>query len=351
MVTLNDVKDLVPETARALADYVASGRTLVVFCGPEVVPADYNRLLVDEVPRHGGLLPARLTGRVGNAVLKTTAEKITQVENRSPYLEGLVEAPDIYEGVLVYEYFRTDASGIPDSSVLARLSSGDPLLLYKPFGQGHVLLFTTTATTQWTNLPVRNLFVPLLMRIAHLSVRGQTERRNLVAGQPFEADLAPDLKGTATVQITGPLGPAGETATEERETTPDEEKNLLRFAKTWHLGYYTFDVPEREDLRGLFATNPDGTESDLAPMADDKLRAALGAGEVHVAESFEQLIQQFEQTARTELWQPLLALCLALTVLEPMLANRVRPGEGRDAPRAAASLPRPPEQRPSTPPP
>ena len=352
-VFLNDVGTLAPAAARALADYVASGRTLVVFCGPHVVPAEYNRLFMDGIPREGGLLPARLKERVGSAVLKTDTQKVVQVQGRSPYLEDLVESADIYQGVLVYEYVRTDVAAA--DSVLARLSDGDPFLLEKPFGGGSVLLFTTGATTEWTNFPVRNLFLPLMMRIVHLAARGQTERRNILAGQPFETNLYPDAKEAVTVEVTGPLGPAGETVTENRETLPGASSNLLRFDKTWNLGYYAYSLPQRGsprarlaaarpralsspratrveagDVRGVFSTNPDGAESDLAEIADERLAADLGARETHVAASFDDLVSRFEQTARRELWQYFLILCLLLAVLEPLLANWIRPDEGRD---------------------
>ena len=141
VVFLNNVGTLTAPVARSLTAYVAAGGTLVIFCGPQVSAETYNRLLVDGVPREGGLLPARLGDRMGDAVLRNTVEKITQVQAGSPYLKDLVHAAEIYQDVLVYEYFQV--FGATSESVLARLSNGDPLLLAKPFGRGHVLLCTT----------------------------------------------------------------------------------------------------------------------------------------------------------------------------------------------------------------
>jgi hypothetical protein len=326
-VFLNDVSGLRTDAVKALADYVARGRTLVVFCGPHVNPAEYNRLFVDGVGRQGGLLPARLKERVGDAVLKNTVEKVTQVQGQSPYLEDLVESAEIYQSILVYEYLRVDAAS-PDA-VLARLSGGDPFLLEKPFGEGHVLLFTTAANNEWSNFPLRNLFLPLMLRIVHAAARVESERANLLAGQTFDANLFPEVKETATVEVSGPLGPAGETVTEQHETLPADGKNLLRFEKTWHLGYYAWRVPMQQQAGGVFCTNPDGNESDLAEIADDKLRVDFGARETHVASSLAELVSQFEDTARRELWQYLLMGCLLLAVCEPLIANWMRPDRER----------------------
>jgi hypothetical protein len=328
-VFLNNVRGLTPAAAKALADYVARGRTLVILCGSNVTAAEYNRLFIEGLPAQGGLLPAKLKDVVGDAVLRNTVEKVTQVFAQSPYLEDLVDSADIYQGILVYQYVRTD--GAPADAVLARLNCGDPFLLHKPYGEGHVLLFTVPATSDWSNFPVRNLFLPLAMRIVHLAARGQAERINLPAGQPFEANLYPDAKGVTTVEFTGPLGPEGQTATEQRESQAAGVKNLVKFDKTWQLGYYTWRVPGSTAGGGVFATNPDGAESDLVEIADEKLKGDVGARETHVAASLSDLVSRFEDTARRELWQYLLMVCLLLAVCEPLIANWMRPDRQRDA--------------------
>jgi hypothetical protein len=330
VVFLNNVGSLTAAAANALADYVAAGGTLVIFCGPEVSAETYNRLLGEGVAREGGLLPAPLGNRVGDAVLKTTVEKITQVQAGSPYLEDLVHSAEIYQDVLVYEYFQTP--GATSEAVLARLAGGDPLLLEKPFGRGYVLLFTTSATTDWTTLPVRNLFLPLLMRIVHLARGTKDEQVNLLAGEPFEINLYPQVRAKTIVEVTGPLGPQGETASEQPETEADPARgvNRLTFGKTWNLGHYTYRVATGEGPEGVFATNPDPLESDLAEVGDASLRSRLDARECHVAASLQSLIARFETSARRELWQYFLALCLVLAVAEPLIANWMRPEHRRD---------------------
>ncbi len=247
----------------------------------------------------------------------------------SPYLEDLVASADIYQDVLVYTYFRTRDA--PAETVLARLAGGDPLILHKAFGRGHVILVTTAATTDWTTLPVRHLFLPLLVRIVHLAARTDETRHNLLAGQPFEANLWPRVRTQVPVEVTGPLGPRGETASEQVTTTLDPAAGLNRFtfAKTWHPGYYTYRVPGAGTLQRIFATNPDGRESDLTELDADRLREAFAPAECHVAPSLEALLARFKETARRELWQYFLMLCLVMAVAEPLLANWLRPEHRR----------------------
>jgi hypothetical protein len=328
---LNNVEGLPPATVKALADFVAAGRTLVVFCGPHSSPAEYNRLFMDPFAAQGGLLPARLKERVGDPILKNTVEKIREVQDRSPWLEGLVESPQVYEDILVYSYLRTE--GAAADAVLVRLAGGDPLLLEKSFGRGRVLLFTTGATPDLTNLPLRNLFLPLMMRIAHASSRSQGRAAQLMAGQPFQTDLAPEVKTAVTVEMTGPLGPSGEILTELPNTQPAGGRNLLEFKKTWNLGYYRWRAARGGDAAGVFCTNVDGAESDLSETADEKLRADLGARETHVAGSLAELVSRFEAGSHRELWQYILIVCLVVAVCEPLVANWMRPDRRPPSPR------------------
>jgi hypothetical protein len=328
-VMLNNVGGLKAPAVKALADFVAGGRTLVVFCGPNTTAAEYNRLFMDAYAGQGGLLPARLKQSVGDAVLKNTVNKVTWVHDRSPYLEGLVDSAGIYQDILVYSYMQTDAA--PPDAVLARLESGDPLLLEKSFGQGHVLLFTTDATTQSSNLPLRNLFLPLMMRVVHMSARGQSRAAQLPAGQVFQANLAPDVKTATTVEVSGPLGPSGEIVSELHDTRLVDGRNMLELDKTWNLGYYAWRALRQSTAAGVFCTNVDGTESDLTEIADEKLRADVGARETHVAASLAELITRFEAGSRRELWQYILIACLVLAVCEPLVANWMRPDRQRSS--------------------
>jgi hypothetical protein len=333
VVFLNNVAAPKPAIAKALADYVAAGRTLVIFAGSNVSADEYNRAFPD------ALLPARLKERVGDPVLHTTVEKIAEVQDQSPYLEGLVADPGVYQDVLVYTYLRTDAA--PPDAVLARLTGGDPLLLEKPFGQGRVILCTTAVTSAWTNLPMRNLFLPLLMRVVFLASRTLGPPSQVLAGQVYQANLAPAVRTAASVEVTGPLGPSGEVATELRDSKLEAGRNILRFEKTWNLGYYGWRLPDvgaRHALplhAGAFATNIDGAEADLAEVADEKLAADIGAHETHVAESLSQLVTRFEAGARRELWQYLLMVCLLVALCEPLVANWMRPDRHQTATKVA----------------
>ncbi len=326
-VFLADLGGVTEELALGLESYVAGGGMLVAFVGPATDLDEANRLLATPAGVREAVLPARLKARVGDAVLKSATEAVTSVVGRSPFLEDLVDQAEIYQGVLVYEHVRTDTAAA--DAVLARLEGGDPFLLHKALGRGHVLLVTTTANTAWTNFPVRNLFMPLAARVVHLAVRERAPS-SLAPGQPYEAELGPVATAPQTVTVTGPLGPAGETVTEETEPLARQGRALFRFEKTWHLGTYTWQAGDGpEAVRGVFATNPVGDEADLAEVEDEVLAGRIDAAETHVAGSLDALVERFAATAQRELWQYFLLVCLLIGVMEPLIANWIRPSSER----------------------
>src|SRR5262249_52535908 len=73
-------------------------------------------------------------------------------------------------------YVDMDDKEARSVTVLARFESGVPAILEHPLGAGRVVVFNTSANDDWSVLPRRKSFVPLLDRtLAHLS--GGVRRR------------------------------------------------------------------------------------------------------------------------------------------------------------------------------
>ena len=68
--------------------------------------------------------------------------------------------------------------------MLARLEDGQPLLVERPVGAGSVLLLGTALHVDWTNLPLKPLFLPLLTRLTFHLAGADAERTMGLAGAP-----------------------------------------------------------------------------------------------------------------------------------------------------------------------
>jgi len=182
----------------------------------------------------------------------------------------------------IYSYCLLDAQARPGVQVLAQLTNGAPLLVARGEGRGRVLQWTTTIDRDWTDLPVRPVFVPLVDRLVlWLAGRlgggapgsaGDADGRGLRVGDVLRA-LPPS--GEGPLELEGPDGSRRPIA----EPAPGEPAALGRAELT---GFYTLsrkvDAGTRPTPPVTLAVNGDPAESDLTPADLDAVRAAL-AGE------------------------------------------------------------------------
>jgi hypothetical protein len=203
---------------------------------------------------------------------------------------------------------------------------GEPIVSVKPFGAGRVVLAATTASAEWNNLSTTPLFLPLVTRIC------------LEAGQRLGGDHT--YPAGAEVTIRPPSPPPGKAAV--NVTLPDGTVEVLplapgkagpeaAFTQTAAPGLYRWQVagapPDAEGLRGAFATNPDGAETDLTSAPSAAVAAAVRPAEMYVAGSLDEVNAAAAQAASDEeWWPPLVAVVVLLLVVESVVANRFRRG-------------------------
>ena len=192
------------KTAERLADYVAAGGNLVWICGDNVEPAAYNRM--DQLAG-GRLLPAPLsTVRAIGPNSGRDSWHIGYLDADYPPLGGLNDPASLYESVLVYRHVgQTVEKG--HARVLARLDDGQPLLVERGVGKGRTLLLGAAAMPAWTNLPLRPIFLPLVVRLTFHLAKSESIRTDVLAGQPLEYRFA----GVAEPREVELIPPDGET--------------------------------------------------------------------------------------------------------------------------------------------
>ena len=76
----------------------------------------------------------------------------------------------------------TGSAPDPVRTVVA-YTDGTPAVAERLYGKGHVVLFSSTATTEWTNLPIHPDFVPLLQRLTGY-LAGQNEGADALRVSP-----------------------------------------------------------------------------------------------------------------------------------------------------------------------
>jgi hypothetical protein len=321
-VALVGPADLSSGEVEALARYVDGGGGLLFFPSGRARPDDYNALFQR---LEGG----RFSGFSGAQGQEQTIATFATVDLEHPLFEGVfdearrgdteVESPDIFYAMNYQAQAGTEQT-------LIELSNGRPFLQEVRHGAGRALVLAVAPDLEWSTLPVKGLFIPLLYRsMFYLSSGRSAAGEQLVAGRSGEVRLA-GLGEERAVRMVGPEG---------TEWRPDRRTlfgtTLLQTPSALRTpGVY--DVFGGDSLARRVAVNPDARESDIATLAPDSaaqaLAEAIGAPARVVAPGERApsvaAALQAQQTG-VEIWNVFMGLALLFLVAEMLVASQWNP--------------------------
>ena len=161
VLAVPDSVTLSPDERARIADWVNQGGLLLRFAGPHSV--------AQSPVEQGGddLLPVRLRGGdriLGGALTWDTPARLAPFAADSPFAD--IALPD---DVVIRRQVLAEPSLDLGDKTWARLTDGTPLVTADRRGDGWLVLFHTTANTDWSNLPISGLFVEMLRRVMGVS--------------------------------------------------------------------------------------------------------------------------------------------------------------------------------------
>lgn len=186
LIFLVDVPTLNDTDVTRLSGRVAAGAGLVMFLGPAVDSEFYNSRLAQPLSPQQALLPLQLSG-ISQVKNNAERKRLADVDWSHPLFAHLAD-PSYgnlsQAGFAAYHRLQVSSSG----RTLARI--GDvPFVVERTFGAGRVLVFNTTASDVWSDLPRRSIFVPLVDNAMRLLTRGP-QRRTFAIGEEVTLPLA-----------------------------------------------------------------------------------------------------------------------------------------------------------------
>jgi hypothetical protein len=331
-VVMADVPVMPPTAVDNLTRYVREGGALLVFPGPQAVPAFYN----GELGGRAGLMPAALGVVRGNPEEEGgVSGLVLQASGHQHPVFALWNEPGA--GSLAAVRFRAawellprgagtnavpggDAgSGAGAAQVMVRFDDGTPAAVEGVVGRGRVMLFSSTAGTGWNDLAVRPAFVPLLHRAIASIAEVQGERYNVRVGGRVALREATELAGRDVGIV--PPGLAERRWVRTLRAVPGA--SLLEWDETPRAGVYRVTLPGVTRPLAVFAAQPDPDESDLSELGEER-RGELGRlGQVVDWEPGLDLKAALErERVGVELWLPLALGVLLLGVVEVWLAQQ-----------------------------
>lgn len=322
-----------PAAAERLRDYVRAGGHLVWVCGDNVDPRAYNAA---NARLQGALLPAPLGEVRKTGDDRPDGWRLGWLDPRHAVLGPLAEPASVVQSVRVVK--RVELAGAAraaararansDLRVLARLDDGQPILVERRLGAGTVLMWGATAHVDWTNLPVRPLFVPLVAGLTFHLAGAKTAQSQVIAGAPLVAPLSPTGKPAkgqpisiepAPVEVLRPSGDVW------KSKDPASGGKVFRYVDTHETGTYLIRVPgAQRQLELAYAVNLDPAECEPDRIGREDLLRRFGLGKLIFCDDPDKLAGAIHQLREGQGLRDLfLIVVFAALIAESFVANRL----------------------------
>jgi hypothetical protein len=277
VLVLANVGPFENSVATGIVEHVRAGAGLLVTMGDQVDVDWMNSAL-------GDVLPGRLRGTKGLALLDDSAVAdvlgLARFKADHPALKPLAKDGSALAGlskVETHTFMLLEPEGNAPRDVVIAFTNDAPALVEQQVDAGRVMLLTTTTDRDWTDLPIRPGFLPLVQQIVlHLaSALDEGSPRVLVVGDKRTVAVPRDID---EVYVTAPGGRPTSldvvTSGGQRVAVFDEVRTpgLYRVSFARAKGELS-DAP-RERFTALFPS----AEGLLTPVDEDVLTSATPKG-------------------------------------------------------------------------
>lgn len=312
VIVLANVEALADADVESLRGFVRSGGGLWITPGSLVRPEQYNRMFGDLLPR-----PLRTITKLSapdDPDANIRATRFASIDHQSPLFRIFsMRGGESLQSARVFSYLLLEPDPQSDATVLASYGDGGPAVVEKAYGAGRVLLWTTTVDQDWTDLPIRTAFLPLVHRsIRHLAQRGASDASASEVG----TSVAFDLSGLNVEQLVL------ESSSGRRHVIDVEQdfasflaKEIGVYAVTFQRDGAEFRSPEYD-----FAVNAPVEEASFAAV-DSAVITAWTSAALDGVQSGDVLDVEAN---RRRTWPALLLVGLFLMYLESLLSVRRR---------------------------
>lgn len=344
VVVIANVKGMSAAQSTQIRSFVERGGGLVFFPGSQVDSSSFTSFwtrTLDVPPISSAAKLRKQPGQLSSSV------RFDKIDFRHPIFQGMFDdermqqnrlrsqpgehAPEL-ESPTIYSHvqYGLDVRSVP----IITLSDASPFLLEQKLKRGVEILFGVSATTDFSDLPLQGLFVPMI----HSSITYASQRNSLMPEYNIgdEADLSLGNVGIGKVTVQNP--DKSEIACGVMNSDGQSE---IRFRETMMPGVYS--VKSGNTVLKQFVVNIDPAESNTTRASDREIEALLGelgasTGSVRLI-ARESDIQETVVQSRIgiELWKYFIAAALFTGLVESLVARTAKQELGPETilPKAA----------------
>ncbi|MHC4983756.1 MAG: BatA domain-containing protein [Planctomycetota bacterium] len=212
----------------------------------------------------------------------------------------------------------------PRPTILARFDDpvSSPAIVYRPFGEGKVLMYYTSANRRWNDWPVSGAdkyYLPAMNDMVRFLVRAPEPSLNGLAGAPLTIPVPRRLRG-AEARLAGLVDRADEISRSWKDLG-----GRLRCEDTWRAQGYeiSFSRPGRPTESACFARNPDPLEGQLEPAGKSALDGLIRGEYEYVARRDDTELEALWTGPEREYWKWALAAMLVFLACETCLSQKL----------------------------
>ncbi len=280
------------------SDYVYEGGNLVLF------PSSFEKMENHE--KFCSSLGIRGKGfqRIFNSVHYTG-----NINYEHPLITDLFENKEKVEidSPEFYRYFRLN--GFYEGEVIIAMDDGSPFVAEIKKGAGNIFLFNVAPVTNWSNLPLKSIFAPLINRIARFGSNFNTDEE-FRTGERIIIDLS-----GITVPIIKVEKPDNTVTYLNKNESPNQD--IISYDDTNLPGLYKFYADTR--LIKYAVVNTDPLESTPNYYTDEELKTAAGFITINSNSFKKENIIQLRYGS--ELWKYFVILVILLAIIETFLSK------------------------------
>ncbi len=303
-VVLANVRQCSSEQLRALVEFVQDGGGMLICPGDRINLEWYRTALAN-----AGLLPAVPVSLQGAPSAEETAVGISLQRFYHPAL-SLFNDPGrgTLQGIRIRAWYQLDVPSDLSERVVARLETGDPWLVEHRLGAGRILLMAIPCDADWSNLPLKPAYVPLMQELMIYLGTTVHPPRNVA---PREA-LAAFVEGT---EGDRPVWTAPDGSVHEVPLVARGHRWLAEFGHTERPGVYWLRPPRGEVMHFVVQRPPE--ESDLDPLGEAELNHVAAEASATIARTAaEWLAAERHRRYGRELWRAVWWWAMVVLLLE-----------------------------------
>ena len=298
LVIVNDVQ-VSSAAADRLSRFVERGGGLLTIAGQRGTwPQEHAR----SAPAMAGDVVDRTRGSAG---------RLVGLEYGHPVFEPF-RAPRSGDFSAARFYGYRTATPQPDAQVLARFEDGTPALVDRKVGSGRTLLWTSAVDLDWTDLPLKPVFLPFVHQAARYLAAYREPDPWLTVGDVLDPAQTP----AAAVDVRTIVTPSG-----GRVPLDPEGGDVIQLEEQ---GFYELRGAARGgEPSATVAANVELAESDLTPMDPREIVAAVGGdtGTSGGAAGAPEMTDALRESTQ-DIWWYLLCAAALLLAAESVLSNR-----------------------------